>query len=92
MISYKKYITLGTLLCRERKRVSSFRISFISAVDNARGKGSRITAGAGAEQGPKKGWIHPEEGARDQEAKKEAFKQVRTSRTEIHHYRSTNCN
>ena len=63
--------------------MSSFRIRFISAVDNARGKGSRITAGAGAEQGPKKGWVHPEEGAGDQEAKKEAFKQVKNSRTEV---------
>ena len=60
---------------------------FNSSVNNSRGKRSRGTACAGAEQDPKKGRIHTEEGAGNQETQKEAFKQVKNSQTAIHRAR-----
>ena len=54
-----------------------FRISIASAVNDSGGKGSRGTAGEGAEQGPEEGRILTEESVGDQEAEKEAVEQVR---------------
>lgn len=81
LISHKKYLSLGPATRRERKLGSSLRIGINST---AGGKGSRIIAGAGAQQGHKKGWIPQEEGDGNQETKKEAFKQVQNSRNAIH--------
>ena len=67
----------GSSSRRERKLGSQFRISLASAVNDSGGKGSRGAAGEGAEQGPEEGRILPEESVGNQEAEKEAVKQVR---------------
>ena len=70
-------LSTGSSSRRERKLGSPFRISLASAVNDSGGKGSRGAAGEGAEQGPEEGRILPQESVGNQEAEKEAVKQVR---------------
>ena len=70
-------LSTGSSSRRERKLGSPFRVSLASAVNDSGGKGSRGAAGEGAEQGPEEGRILPEESVGNQEAEKEAVKQVR---------------
>ena len=72
----EKWLSTGPSTRRERNLGSPFRISLASDNDSRR-KGSRGTAGEGAEQGPEEGRILPEESVGDKEAEKEAVKQVR---------------